>query len=63
MPAYKGVLDAKRLDPDPLLSSIAELPLIKKEINFNVGFSGKGFNKKGYLCKRRDVKEIQTGRR
>mgnify|MGYP001564565896 FL=1 len=51
MPAYKGVLDAKRLDPDPLLSSIAELPLIKKEINFNVGFSGKGFNKKDIFAK------------
>ncbi len=51
MPAYKGVLDAKRLDPSPLLSSIAELPLIKKEINFNVGFSGKGFNKKDIFAK------------
>ena len=51
MPAYKGVLDAKRLDPDPLFIINSRITTDKKEINFNVGFSGKGFNKKDIFAK------------
>lgn len=45
--AYKGILDMKGVDPDPILSAMAKgLPDIKKEIDLNAKFSGKGFERK-----------------
>ncbi len=44
---YKGILDMKGVNPDPILSTIVKgLPDIKKEIDINAKFSGKGFEKK-----------------
>ena len=46
--SYKGKLGMKGMDPDPILSAMVKgLPDIKKEIDFNVQFSGAGFERKG----------------
>lgn len=44
---YKGILDMKSVNPDPILSAMVKgLPDIKKEIDLNAKFSGKGFERK-----------------
>ncbi|MBI5043956.1 MAG: translocation/assembly module TamB domain-containing protein [Nitrospirae bacterium] len=46
--SYKGKLGMKGMDPDPVLSAVVkDLPNIKKEIDFNIQFSGANFERKG----------------
>lgn len=49
--SYKGKLGMKGMNPDPILSAMAKgLPDTKKEIDFNIQFSGAGFERKDIIA-------------
>ncbi len=49
--SYKGKLGMKGMNPDPVLLAVVKaLPNIKKEIDFNIQFSGAGFERKDVIA-------------